>query len=146
MRQCGSNFCQALGEASDLTTNAHVASALDVYSAHTERMHRANAQSPCWKKPTNAQHVGSARKEWLAHAALDMRYKHAGCAPGVCWRPQQKNMQRISSVCSAHVCVHRACTLMRRAPRTFFCMHKNPDTHSEWRRIHSVDPARSTNE
>ena len=74
MRRCAPNFCQDLGEASELTTNAHrVASALRVYRAHTERI-RAGIQSTHVKQnPTNAQRVPSARNEWPAHAPRAQR-------------------------------------------------------------------------
>ena len=73
MRRCASNFCQDLREASELTTNAlRVASALDVYSAHTE--------STCYNNPTNAQHIASAQNEWCA---LGVRYVCARCSLGV---------------------------------------------------------------
>ena len=40
-----SNFCQDLGEARELTMNAqHVASALNVCSAHAERIQRTHAK------------------------------------------------------------------------------------------------------
>ena len=43
VRRCASNFCQNLGEASELTTHAQrVASALGVYSAHAERTQSAH--------------------------------------------------------------------------------------------------------
>ena len=45
MRRCAPNFCQDLGEASELTTNAQrVASALHVYRAHTERIQGAHVK------------------------------------------------------------------------------------------------------
>ena len=45
MRRCAPNFCQELGEASELTTNAQrVASALHVYRAHTERIQGAHVK------------------------------------------------------------------------------------------------------
>ena len=68
-RCCASNFCQNLEEASELTMHAqHVASALDVYSAHAERI-----QSVRVKKATSAQRVAGALNEWAAHAARTQR-------------------------------------------------------------------------
>ena len=52
VRRCVSNFCQDLGEASDLIMNEHrVASALDIYCTHADRIQRAHAKT----NPTNVQ-------------------------------------------------------------------------------------------
>ena len=73
MRRCAPNFCQDLGEASELITNAQrVASALRVYRAHTERIQLVY-RAHMLKNPTNAQRVPSARNEWPAHAPRAQR-------------------------------------------------------------------------
>ena len=48
---------------------------------YTVRMHSA-CREHMLNNPTDSQRVASARNEWSAHVALDMRYKHAGCALG----------------------------------------------------------------
>ena len=49
VRRCASNFCQNLGEASELIMNAQrVASALDIYSAHTERTSTIKFKKSTW--------------------------------------------------------------------------------------------------
>ena len=80
--------CQDFGGASELTMNAQcVASALDVYSSHAERMQSA----------------------YREHMLKQIQRKHA---------------LRMSGVLLAS-------TFNRQVPRTFLCMHKNPDAHSE---------------
>ena len=74
-------FVRIWREASELKTHAQrVASALDVYSAHAERITRAHV------KKIQLMHsvlLVRGKNEWPAHASLDMRLKHAGCALGV---------------------------------------------------------------
>ena len=66
MRRCAPNFCQDLGEASELATNAQrVASALHVYR-RIQSVYRAHML----KNPTNASVL-------LAHETNDPRMHHA---------------------------------------------------------------------
>ena len=81
VHRCASNFCQDLGESSELTTHTQrVARALGVCSAHTE--------STCYlTNPTNAQRVAGVRNKWPKHAALhghalEARWVCAQCALG----------------------------------------------------------------
>ena len=68
VRRCAPNFCQDLGEASELTTNAQrAATALRVYRAHTERI-QSVYRTHMLTNPTNAQRVVSAWNKWSAHA------------------------------------------------------------------------------
>ena len=67
VHRCASNFCQNLGEASELATHAqHVASALGVYSAQAERTQSAHV-----KKSPRMHSV------WLAHGTNGPRMQRA---------------------------------------------------------------------
>ena len=82
VRRCAPNFCQDLGEASELTTNAQrAASALRVYRAHTERI-QSVYRTHMLKNPTNAQRVVSAWNKWSAHAPRMHRAFNAQPATG----------------------------------------------------------------
>ena len=101
MHRCASNFCQDLGESSELTTHTQrVARALGICSAHTE--------STCYlTNQTNAQRVAGVRNEWPKHAALhghalEARWVCAQCALGD-RKTSADEHACIPSVCSACV-------------------------------------------
>ena len=135
-------FCRGFGEANELTTNAQrAASALDGYSAHADRRRqRALAET----NQTNVQRVARARNKWSAHHVTCMLrwtcVRSTQGVPSVCSRCSLDHSRRayngIHSVCSACLALVQrtlrkagllqASTFMRRAPRTFVCMHIKP--------------------